>query len=191
MKIHYFPLHLHLMFLLLVTGCASKGVPHEYFTLSAADQVTSHSLPLSLGIAPVSIPGWLDQTNLIWSDGGVLLHSDDNARWGEPLANAITRTMLQNFSRYFADERISTGPWGRSERPERIVEVNILSIERRQNQLLMEVKWALLDKERRNLTGRYHTFSHSLNDQGQSAEFVQGFSVLIHQMVKDIAINVK
>ena len=177
--------------LLLLCSCAGTPPQFNYYTLRATSQINTHPLPQSLGIAPVDIPGWLDQTSLVWSDGDVRLKANDNDRWAEPLAVAVTRVMMQDFSRYYGDDRISMGPWTRAERPERVVDMQILSLGRRQNQLLADVKWELSDKDRKIMITRYHSYSQPLSDLGSPAEFVQAFSDVINQIAQDVSVSLQ
>ena len=130
----------------MLTGCSSKGVVYNDYTLIAvAPTVTARDdLPATLGVFPVSVPGWLDKGNITWSDGGVLLQSHENDHWGEPLPELLTQAMIKNLRRQSGSQTwVSPGPWAGNQRPAVVVLAEVQSITVKEQQLQVGVVWML------------------------------------------------
>ena len=95
---------------LLVAGCAQRADPTLYVIAPAADAVTrtpSGGEPL-VAVARVSVPEYLDRSQLVSRSGANALVVDDDNRWGEPLADSLPRVLSENLSHYLPGGRVVT-----------------------------------------------------------------------------------
>lgn len=71
----------------LLTACGRSAPTHFYLLDSGQPPLTADALPaISLGIAPVSVPDYLDRNGLVRrSDGQARLEVSELDIWAEPL----------------------------------------------------------------------------------------------------------
>lgn len=134
----------------MLLGCSSGGTVYKDYTLVAAAPVVAarDGLPATLGVFPVSVPGWLDRGNITLSDGGVVLRTYENDHWGEPLPELLTQAMVENLRRQAGSKTwVSSGPWVGNQRPAVVLFANVQSILAVQQQLQVSVAWTLQDSE--------------------------------------------
>ncbi len=95
---------------LLVAGCAQRPDPNLYVIAPAADAVNhTHSAgePL-VAVARVSLPEYLDRSQLVSRRGANALVVDDDNRWGERLADSMPRVLSENLSHFLPGGRVVT-----------------------------------------------------------------------------------
>jgi len=95
---------------LLVAGCSQRPDPNLYVIAPAADAVAkteSEAEPL-VAVTRVSLPEYLDRSQLVSRSGANALVLDDDNRWGEPLADSLPRVLSENLSRYLPGGRVVT-----------------------------------------------------------------------------------
>lgn len=95
---------------LLVVGCAQRADPNLYVIAPAVDAVSrngSGGEPL-VAVARVSLPEYLDRSQLVSRSGANALVVDDDNRWGEPLADSLPRVLSENLSHYLPGGRVVT-----------------------------------------------------------------------------------
>ncbi|MBC7905133.1 MAG: membrane integrity-associated transporter subunit PqiC [Rhodospirillaceae bacterium] len=95
---------------LLAAGCGQLADPNLYVIVPAADAVErteSGAEPL-VAVARVSLPEYLDRSQLVSRSGANALVLDDDNRWGEPLADSVPRVLSENLSRYLPGGRVVT-----------------------------------------------------------------------------------
>lgn len=134
----------------ILPGCSSGGAVYKDYALVAAAPVAAarDGLPATLGVFPVSVPGWLDRGNITLSDGGVVLRTYENDHWGEPLPELLTQAMVENLRRQAGSKTwVSSGPWVGNQRPAVVVFAKVQSIIALQQQLQVSVAWTLQDSE--------------------------------------------
>lgn len=133
----------------LLAGCSRGSVYYDYTLIAAAPAVAAREgLPATLGVFPVSVPGWLDRGNITWSNGGVLLRTYENDHWGEPLPELLTQTMVENLRRQAGRQTwVSSGPWVGNQRPAVVLFADVQSIMALEQQLQVSVAWILQGSE--------------------------------------------
>ena len=96
------------VFAVLLAGCttfSARPDASRFFTLSAlsqpqesAVQPPAESPGISLGIGPVSLPGYLDRQEIVTRIAQNQVNLSENDRWAEPLEESFTRVVSQNIS---------------------------------------------------------------------------------------------
>ncbi|AMO55755.1 hypothetical protein GZ77_08480 [Endozoicomonas montiporae] len=173
-----------LLLILLLAGCANS-VPYRYYTLQPVAERESAGLSDSIGIMPVSIPSWLDRSNMGYIDDAFQLHQLSLDRWGEPLAEAITRVLTQNLQHKNPQADVFHGPWLRSQRPKIKIQVDIQNLMLKGQQLELEVSWRINGERRVN---RYQV---AINEQPSAVELARAISQQLEQFTDDLQKGLK
>ena len=183
------PFSLYLSVLLLtvfIAGCASTS-PLRHYTLKPVSGVESLTTGHSIGLQPVIMPSWLDQSRISWVDGDVNQIALDQDRWAGPLSQIINQTLLRNFSRIYPDASVSPGPWVRSGTPERVITVRIMALERQHDELAAEIAITVSDQQRKVLINTFRTYRKSLPDNSPATEFAEALGIIMGQLSLDLA----
>ena len=124
---------------LLLAGCGSFSArpdPSRFFTLSALSQAEDSSTKrpgdpsgISLGIGPVTLPGYLDRQEIVVRVAQNQINLAENDRWAEPLEENFSRVLSQNIAAILRAERINAYPWPIDKKPVYRVEVEVLRFE--------------------------------------------------------------
>lgn len=125
------------LILLGLGGCTTfspQPDPSRFFTLSALPQESAERRPanaanLSLGIGPVSIPGYLDRQELVTRIAQNQVRLSEYDRWAEPLDEGIGRVVSQNVASILRAERITSYPWPLDRKPVYQIELDVLRFE--------------------------------------------------------------
>jgi uncharacterized lipoprotein YmbA len=105
-----------------LSGCA--GTPTTYYRLEAAPGTRLNIAAGTVVVRSVTIPGYLDQNNIMKPGAAFEVNSFANAEWAEPLADLLQAVMVQDLAqRLPASTVIKDGTIGA---PARInVEINV------------------------------------------------------------------
>jgi uncharacterized lipoprotein YmbA len=98
------------------SGCASSP-PSSFYKLNALtephqdlqDQVNEACL--SIGIGPVTIPAYLDRSQIVTLQSKNKVQLADFHQWSEPLKDSIARVLAENLSKLLCTEYVVTFPW--------------------------------------------------------------------------------
>lgn len=110
------PLILLSAFLLAQYRCATSPTP-RFYLLSTLTLTGSEPRPpadercLSIGIGPVQMPGYLDQTQIVTRTTANELGLAEFDRWAEPLKENFTRVLSQNLSTLLCTKIVVVFPW--------------------------------------------------------------------------------
>ncbi len=100
---------------LCLAGCFTLGTPtppSRFFLLTAPQpgpQAAPGPVERVLRLPTVSIPGYLDRPQLVTRRGSGELHIAPYARWGEPLADGLTRVLAENLRQHLPQLAIDVG----------------------------------------------------------------------------------
>jgi uncharacterized protein len=103
--------------LVLATGqsaCLFRARPDafRYYTLaSSAEPAVKSASGLTVGLGPVTLPGYLSRPALVTRMGDTQVHYAEGDLWAEPLAKQFTRTLSEDLSRALSGARIMDYPW--------------------------------------------------------------------------------
>jgi uncharacterized lipoprotein YmbA len=103
------------LLLWIVAGCTGTSPPSTFYLLSAVPE-SDRSMELASGAAPpivlgpVTLPAYLDRTQIVTRAGDSELHIDEFHRWGEPLKDAVYRVLQENLSVMLGRADIYTYP---------------------------------------------------------------------------------
>jgi len=101
-----------------------------FFLLSPAPALTGTApAPVSVGIGPVTLPGYLDRPELVVrvNENEIMLSETD--RWAEPLPENLVRTLEENLSALLPGSTYIDYPWFESRAPEYAVSLDVRRFE--------------------------------------------------------------
>lgn len=89
---------------ILLNGCAGSSKPSEFYLLSSLS-ASQDSVPTaskngspSVLIGPVTLPAYLDRSQIVTLSGNHKLVLDEFTRWAEPLQDNFYRVLAENLS---------------------------------------------------------------------------------------------
>jgi uncharacterized lipoprotein YmbA len=98
-----------------LAGCASSP-PSTFYKLNAITEPQQHLQGqidencLSLGIGPVTIPAYLDRSQIVTLLSQNKLQLADFHQWSEPLKDSVVRVLTENLSKLLCTEYVISFP---------------------------------------------------------------------------------
>ena len=98
-----------------------------------------------VGVAKVTVPGWLDRPQVTARGPAGEILTDDFARWGEPIAKGVQRVLAENLAALLPDRRVVTTPFATGEAIDHRLEVTLVEAARQSDgSVLLEARWDVL-----------------------------------------------
>jgi uncharacterized lipoprotein YmbA len=98
-----------------------------------------------VGVAKVSVPGWIDRPQVTARGPAGEILTDDFARWGEPIAKGVQRVLAENLAALLPDRRVVTTPFATGEAVDHRLEVTLVEAARQADgSVLLEARWDVL-----------------------------------------------
>jgi uncharacterized lipoprotein YmbA len=119
----------------------------------AAPASPAVTIPVVVGVGPISIPTYLDRSPIVvraGDDGEVGL--SDEHRWAEPLRDGIARALAGNLSAMIPTDAVPIFPWRASWTVQYRVTVDILRFDGTIGKsVVLDARWRLLDSSGKEL----------------------------------------
>jgi uncharacterized lipoprotein YmbA len=179
-------------------GCTSfspRADPSRFFTLTLLAQVEeiaakggSDRARISLGIGPISFPGYLDRQEIVTRVTQNQIGVSENDRWAEPLDENFARVLAQNLSALLRAERINAYPWPIDEKPNYQVEIEVLRFEANAaGDVQLLARWTVRDTSKKNsIQHRESRISGPARTKSTEA-FVAALSEALGEFSREIA----
>lgn len=134
---------------LMLAGCAGSPQVRFYLLSPLVPQEGNASpktpTPVSVGVAPVEIPDYLNRPQIVTRDGRNELNLAEFDRWGGSLPDNIASVMTENLSLLLGSDRVQTVPRGRGETVDYSLVMRVLRLDCTPgDQVIMKVQWTLL-----------------------------------------------
>jgi uncharacterized protein len=182
---------------LLLAGCAT--VPSaRFYTLTSLEQQESQSpspkpqtvLPLSMSVAPVEIPDYLDRPQMVTRDGKNELNLAEFDRWAGSLRDNMTAVLAENLSLLLGSDRIFVYPRVRAEKYDYLLALRVLRLDSMPgDRVLLKAQWTLFtDQDRVGIT-HMATFTEPLADnryETMAAAVSSALGQLSREIVRDL-----
>jgi uncharacterized lipoprotein YmbA len=144
---------LALISLLILLGCSS-GTQRGIYVLSApADDVagvhTEDGRPV-VDIRTVSLPDYLDTTDILLRDGRNELKASETGRWGERLSVGITDALIAALARRQPMTRVLHKPLSGQPARDLLVDIEAFDIQAG-GQCVLTARWTILQDDRRTI----------------------------------------
>jgi uncharacterized lipoprotein YmbA len=138
--------------ILLVCGLAACSLfkkttdPTRFFVLTAKEPASAQSPSSSVvvGVAKVELPDYLVRDEMVTRLASNELKISDFDRWGEPLKDSFSRTLLRDLKSQLGDDHVVERPYAPA-RPQLLLEVDVRRFERIGDQAQLDATWVLRD----------------------------------------------
>jgi uncharacterized lipoprotein YmbA len=178
---------------LLLASCASSPSV-RYYTLTpvgalvgktSSQEAANH---LSVSIAPVEIPDYLDRPQIATREGQHELKLAEYDRWAGSLSGNISAVLAENISAFLGSDRVSVYPRIRGDKPDFAVAMRILWLDCVPGKrVLLKAQWTIFaGQDRKDIATRTMNFTEILGDKRYET-MVAGFSRTIEQASREIA----
>ncbi len=195
MKIPFRCVWLPALFLLATLSGCGTSAPVHFYALSggiAGQEVADSEGPcFSLGVGPVDIPSYLDRSSIVTQEGPNQMHVADFDQWGEPLADGLTRVLMENLSDLLCIRPIASVPLPEGIRTDYQVAVQI----RRFDGLLggqawLRATWSVLNAQGRLVSWKRSQLTQQVEGSGYGS-LAAALSSLALGLSREIAVELK
>jgi uncharacterized lipoprotein YmbA len=147
--------------LFVLSGCFGSTPPTQFYlvpSLTSGDTAPPASAgqrDLTLGVGPVTVPPYLDRSQIVTRTSRAKLALADFDQWAGPLADTIARVLAENLALLIPTERVVPFPWPRTIEPDYQVTVEVLQFDRGpKGEVVLAARWSLLDATGKELVMR-------------------------------------
>ncbi len=144
---------------LALGSCASSPEVNYYLlTANSKDNLGSsnpaNNISVSLGVGPITVPEYLQRSQIVYSMDGNNLTIAQQDFWSEPLDSAISRVVAYNLMRLNKNSSIVTFPWRGDQSPHYAIRISIIELNRSSTNIAhLEAEWTLLDQQSKSILG--------------------------------------
>ncbi|WP_448191548.1 PqiC family protein [Azospirillum sp. sgz301742] len=177
-----------LMAAIALAGCA--GTQPRLYVLApmAAEGAVTKDWDRSVGVPLVTLPEYLDRSEIVSYASTNELHANRDDRWAERLPTNVTRVLAENLSILLATDRVHVMPTRNGDRPDYEVIVEFDRFQRTAaGQSVLDAHWAILDGTTRKTLVRDQTrMATRVPDDGY-ASLVAAMNENLTALSRDIA----
>ncbi len=159
MQVRHFSPNLAVILIILVmtlSGCSRSPNP-RFYTLSALpDQFAaaraSQWQNAVVGIGPIRMADYLDQSQIVTRTGDNQLVKDEFNRWGGPFKNNFTNVLADNIGSLLPTQQIHLFPWRQAVPIDFQVAVDVVRCDGRLGEAaVLETRWSLFQGPEKKL----------------------------------------
>jgi len=178
-------------------GCASSP-PSRFYQLSSLDTTSPGMKPsvdeqcVSLGIGPVKIPDYLDQTRIVTRGGPNELTLAEFDRWAELLKDNLVRVLAKNLSTLLCTKTIVLFPWRGGTPIDYRIEMEVLRLDGSLGgNVSLEAWWMVLSGDGKKMVfSKKSTFTEAVTGKDYGS-FVSAQSRALGHLSREIAEAIK
>lgn len=109
----------------------------------------------TIGVGPISLPGYLDRAQIVTRAGAGDLELAEAARWGEPLRDNVGRVLAENLAALIPSDRVVLFPWRAGTSVQHRIVVDMTRFDGPLGgPISLEARWRILDAQGRELALR-------------------------------------
>ena len=171
-------------------GCGGK--PQEYFRLSAVSGGPARAGGVAVGVGPVTLPGYIDRTQLVFQSGTNEFQVPAKASWAGPLGENVTQVLADDLGRHLGSGNVLRYPWPANSKLRYQVLVNVEQFHSISgSEALLDVSWLVEEPTSRAILSRHKASFHTpIQGDGYGA-VVAAESELLDQLAGDVARSVR
>ncbi len=135
-------------------GCASSTKPSKFYVLSAIPesgpiaQTTTGESDILIGIGPITLPAYLNRSQIVTRTSENELNLAEFHLWAEPLKDSISRVLMESLSSMLNTNQIAIYPWRTSSRIAYQVTFDVIRFDVDFNgKAMLNVYWTIFGKE--------------------------------------------
>ena len=184
------------VYLLVLSACGSSP-PVRYYSLNPIDTDYQQDPDdaVMLGIGPLSIPDYLNRSQIVTRDVDAQMRVDDFSRWTEPLADSMHRIISTDVDNLLHGVVVVMYPYDavvRSHLDYRLVgDVNRFDADS-SGLVVLEIQWAIVDTEANLLVpARRNRYQAQMVTSGDFGAMVAAMNDVLSQFSRDIAGRLK
>ena len=190
---HRFSVCVCLMVWGALAGCASSP-PSSFYKLNALTEPNQNlqgqvdESCLSLGIGPVTIPAYLDRSQIVTLLSQNKLQLADFHQWSEPLKDSVARVLSENLSKLLCTEYVVTFPLQGNRPIQFWITVDISHFEGTfGGQAQLSARWIIHQGEDKKLVMTKKSDYQDTLEGGSYEALVSVMSTLLEALSRDIA----
>jgi uncharacterized protein len=176
-----------------LAGCAGSPPVHFYALTPAGYQeaippAAKAANPVTVGIAPVEIPDYLDRPQIVTREGRNGLKLAEFDRWAGSLSDNISAVLAENVARFLASDRVAINPGMGGGKTDMTVALRILRLDCVPGErVVLKARWTIVaGKDSKDVAARSVSYTESWGDQRYET-MVAAFSDLLEQLSREIA----
>ena len=184
------------VYLLVLSACGSSP-PVRYYSLNPIDMDYQQDPDdaVMLGIGPLSIPDYLNRSQIVTRDVDAQMRVDDFSRWTEPLADSMHRIISTDVDNLLHGVVVVMYPYDavvRSHLDYRLVgDVNRFDADS-SGLVVLEIQWAIVDTEANLLVPvRRNRYQAQMVTSGDFGAMVAAMNDVLSQFSRDVAGRLK
>jgi uncharacterized lipoprotein YmbA len=185
-----------ILLFMAVAGCAGSQ-KSSYFTLYPMTWLTpkyvSEDTGISIGIGPVSIPEYLNRSQIVSRPGRYEIEISDINLWAESLDATIPKIVSENISKILSTDRVYIYPWTQKA-PDYQVKIDIIQFDGSMpGNVVIFSRWSLLkDGEETDIINQQFNTRKPIAGQGYEG-MVSTMSLVLYDLCYHIGetINIK
>ena len=184
------------VYLLVLSACGSSP-PVRYYSLNPIDTDYQQDPDdaVMLGIGPLSIPDYLNRSQIVTRDVDAQMRVDDFSRWTEPLADSMHRIISTDVDNLLHGVVVVMYPYDavvRSHLDYRLVgDVNRFDADS-SGLVVLEIQWAIVDTEANLLVpARRNRYQAQMVTSGDFGAMVAAMNDVLSQFSRDVAGRLK
>lgn len=174
---------------MLGAGCLGGGsAPTRLYVLAPVETpVLPASGPVSVGVGPVHVAGYLDRPQIVTRRDADRIDLGDFDQWGESLRDGIPRVLAEDLARQMPSARVAVFPWRGLERFRYQVVVHVTRMDGPAGgDLVLEARWYVLDGAGKEVAAQSTRLVEPTGGDGYSAT-VSAMSRVLASLSRDIA----
>ena len=185
------------LLMVIIGGCAASP-PSDFFIMTpmtGADTrpaATSAGEPLSLIVGPVSIPEYLNRTQIVTRAGTNRLNVNEFNRWGGSFTPNIARVVAQNLSAILGTDDVFVFPAEDTVAPRYRIILSLTQFDGALgDSVILDARWVITIPRSRKapVTGR--TVSKEATNGSSYEDYVAAQSRALEGLSKEIAAKIK
>ncbi len=158
---------------LLLAFCLSAcGSKQEYYRLSAepAAAAQGKNSSISLGVGPISLPAYIDRSELVFQSGTNEFQIPPNVSWAGSLQASIASVLAGDLQELLGAREVLTFPWPAGRAPHRRVALDIRQFHGISgSDAILDVSWRIEDAGGSALSHGNGSFHEPIHGDGYAA----------------------
>lgn len=167
--------------------------PTRFVILAAVDEMPDASEPsrpgkTRVGLGPITLPDYVQRSEIVARQGGTRIVPDKTERWGEPLQRGVERVLTTDVARILGAKSVILHPWYAAEKPDVQIQIAFARFEREgPTNVVLAARWTIraLNGQSPPLEGQSRIVRAAGSNTGAGA--AAALSVALADLCREIA----